>query len=78
MALKSMKHADDSWGVSVYTARRLAAAGVVHTVKVGRRRLIAESEIERVELTCVSDLGQLRFTKSLGQRAVTVKASGKR
>jgi len=48
MALKSMKQAADTWGVSVYTARRLAAAGAVHSVTVARRRLIPESEIERI------------------------------
>jgi excisionase family DNA binding protein len=51
MALKRIKHAAETWGVSVYTARRLAAAGIVKTVRVGRRRLIAESEIARIEVT---------------------------
>ncbi len=74
MALKSMKHAADTWGVSVYTARRLAAAGVVRTIRVGRRRLISVSEIERIELTGVSELAQLRPSQSGGAR----KASGKR
>jgi excisionase family DNA binding protein len=54
MALKSIKHAAETWGVSVYTARRLAAAGFVKTVRVGRRRLIAESEIARIEEKGVS------------------------
>jgi len=49
VALKSIQQAADIWGVSVYTARRLAAAGVVRSVTVGRRRLIPESEIARVE-----------------------------
>jgi hypothetical protein len=48
MALKSFKQAADSWGVSVYTVRRLAAVDLVHSVRVGRRRLISEAEIERV------------------------------
>jgi excisionase family DNA binding protein len=48
MALKSIKQAADAWGVSVYTARRLAAAGFVRTVTVGRRRLISEDEIDRI------------------------------
>lgn len=48
MALKSIQHAAYIWGVSVCTARRLAAAGVVQTVTVGRRRLIPEAEIVRV------------------------------
>jgi excisionase family DNA binding protein len=54
MALKSIRQAAETWGVSVYTARRLAAAGVVKTVRVGRRRLIAESEIARIEAKGVS------------------------
>jgi hypothetical protein len=54
MALKSFKQAAEEWGVSVYTARRLASAGIVKTVRVGRRRLIAESEIARIEATGVS------------------------
>jgi excisionase family DNA binding protein len=49
MALKSIKQAAEEWGVSVYTARRLATRGIVKTVRVGRRRLIAESEIARIE-----------------------------
>ena len=48
MALKSMKQAAETWGVSVYTVRRLANAGRVLTVTVGRRRLIPESEIARI------------------------------
>jgi excisionase family DNA binding protein len=54
MALKSFKQAAEQWGVSVYTARRLAATGIVKTVRVGRRRLIAESEVARIEATGVS------------------------
>jgi excisionase family DNA binding protein len=54
MALKSIRQAAETWGVSVYTARRLAAAGVVKTVRVGRRRLVAESEIARIEAKGVS------------------------
>jgi excisionase family DNA binding protein len=54
MALKSIKQAAEQWGVSVYTARRLAAQGIVKTVRVGRRRLIAESEVARIETTGVS------------------------
>ena len=48
MALKSIQQAANTWGVSVYTVRRLAAAGLVRTVRVGRRRLVSESEIERI------------------------------
>lgn len=48
MALKSIQQAANTWGVSVYTVRRLAAAGFVRTVTVGRRRLVSENEIERI------------------------------
>jgi excisionase family DNA binding protein len=48
MGLKSVKNAADAWGVSVHTVRRLACAGVIRTVTVGRRRLISEVEIGRV------------------------------
>ena len=48
MALKSIQQAANTWGVSVYTVRRLAAAGLVRTVSVGRRRLVSENEIERI------------------------------
>ena len=54
MALKSIQQAADAWGVSVHTARRLAAVGAVHTVTVGRRRLVPESEIVRIATTGVS------------------------
>jgi excisionase family DNA binding protein len=53
MALKSIQQAANIWGVSVYTVRRLAAAGLVHTVTVGRRRLLSESEIDRIVTTGV-------------------------
>jgi excisionase family DNA binding protein len=54
MALKSFRQAAEQWGVSVYTARRLATKGIVKTVRFGRRRLIAESEVARIETTGVS------------------------
>ena len=53
MALKSIQQAANTWGVSVYTVRRLAAAGLVRTVRVGRRRLVSESEIDRIVATGV-------------------------
>lgn len=53
MALKSIQQAANTWGVSVYTVRRLAAAGLVRTVSVGRRRLVSENEIERIVATGV-------------------------
>jgi excisionase family DNA binding protein len=64
MALKSMKQAADTWGVSVYTVRRLAAVGFVRTVSVGRRRLISEDEIARIAATgapCAAWLEERRF-----------------
>jgi excisionase family DNA binding protein len=64
MALKSMQQAADAWGVSVYTARRLAAAGVIQTVNVGRRRLIPESEIARVATMGVPSPTKLRKLRS--------------
>lgn len=62
MALKSVQQAADTWGVSVYTVRRLAATGAVHTVTVGRRRLVPESEILRIATTGVP--GPARRRKS--------------
>jgi excisionase family DNA binding protein len=53
MALKSIREAASTWGVSVHTARRLAATGAVHSVTVGRRRLIPETEIVRIATTGV-------------------------
>jgi excisionase family DNA binding protein len=53
MALKSIQQAANAWGVSVYTVRRLASSGLVRTVTVGRRRLVSESEIERIIATGV-------------------------
>lgn len=53
MALKSIQQAANTWGVSVYTVRRLAAAGLVRTVRLGRRRLVSEKEIERIIATGV-------------------------
>jgi excisionase family DNA binding protein len=63
MALKSVQQAADSWGVSVCTVRRLAAAGVVHSVTVGRRRLIPEIEIERIAAMGVPGRAELRKPK---------------
>ena len=53
MLLKSIRQAADTWGVSVYTVRRLAAVGLVRTVTVGRRRLVPEVEITRIVATGV-------------------------
>ena len=69
MALKSIQQAANTWGVSVYTARRLAAAGLVQTVTVGRRRLVSESEIARIVATGVSParIGGRSKTSKQGQ-----------
>jgi hypothetical protein len=64
MALKSIQQAANTWGVSVYTARRLAAAGLVQTVTVGRRRLISENEIARIVATGVSPARAKRRSKT--------------
>jgi hypothetical protein len=66
MALKSIKQAADTWGVSVYTARRLAGVGLVRTVNVGRRRLVSEDEIARVAANGVpSAATQQRVARTL-------------
>lgn len=57
MSLKSIREAANTWGVSVYTVRRLAAAGLVRTVRVGRRRLVSEGEIERIVAMGVPSAG---------------------
>jgi predicted site-specific integrase-resolvase len=72
MALKSIQQAADTWGVSVHTARRLAATGAVHTVTVGRRRLVPESEITRIATTGVKTPTKPR-TPSRGQKPVAVE-----
>jgi excisionase family DNA binding protein len=77
MALKSFKQAAEQWGVSVYTARRLAAKGIVKTIRVGRRRLIAENEVIRIEATGVSfpsQPGQATQSKRAGKRSSPKKA----
>ena len=63
MALKSIRQAADTWGVSVYTARRLAASGFVQTVTVGRRRLVPESEIARIATTGAPTVTSSRKTR---------------
>ena len=47
--------------VSVYTIRRLVARGNVATVNVGARRLVSESEVERI---IQRGVGQARPTKA--------------
>jgi excisionase family DNA binding protein len=59
MALKSIRQAAETWAVSVCTVRRLAAAGLVRTVTVGRRRLVSDSEIERIVATGVPRLSAI-------------------
>ena len=73
MALKSIKQAAEEWGVSVYTARRLATKGIVKTIRVGRRRLIAESEIARIEATWVSFSTQPAAAAPTSPRAASQK-----
>jgi excisionase family DNA binding protein len=64
MALKSIQQAADVWGVSVHTVRRLAAAGAVQTVTVGRRRLVPESEIARIATTGAPSTTKRRKSKT--------------
>jgi len=71
MALRSIKQAADTWGVSVYTARRLAAVGLIRTVTVGRRRLVPETEIERIISTGVPSPASRKTT---GPRRLMGKA----
>jgi excisionase family DNA binding protein len=72
MALKSIQQAANAWGVSVYTVRRLAASGLVRTVTVGRRRLVSESEIERIIATGVP----LAATRRNARQSVPRKRRG--
>jgi len=65
MALKSIRQAADTWGVSVHTARRLATSGAVLTVSVGRRRLVPESEIARIATTGAPTVNAPRKPKKL-------------
>jgi excisionase family DNA binding protein len=46
--LVALSEAARMLGVSVYTVRRFVARGDVIAVNVGARRLIAESEIDRI------------------------------
>jgi excisionase family DNA binding protein len=64
VALKSIRQAADAWGVSVYTVRRLAATGAVRKVRVGRRRLVPESEILRISTTGVSNPTKRRKSRN--------------
>ncbi len=68
MALKSIQQAATAWGVSVYTVRRLAAAGSVRTVRVGRRRLVPDSEIERIIATGVPSTAASKSGSASGPR----------
>jgi hypothetical protein len=72
MALKSIQQAAITWGVSVYTVRRLAAAGLVRTVNVGRRRLVSDNEIERIVATGVPSAA----TRRNGARSAPRKRRG--
>jgi excisionase family DNA binding protein len=68
MALMSIQKAAETWGVSVYTVRRLAAGGMMHTVNVGRRRLISESEIARIVSTGVPSSSRPKPNVTKGPR----------
>lgn len=43
-----INEAAGTFGVSSFTVRRLIAAGTLRSVYVGKRRLIPQSEVERV------------------------------
>lgn len=62
--LVALSEAARTLGVSVPTLRRLMASGDVMTVNVGARRLVPESEIERIALR---GAGQARPTKATGK-----------
>jgi excisionase family DNA binding protein len=72
MALKSIQQAANTWGVSVYTVRRLAAAGLVRTVRVARRRLVSEDEIDRIIATGVPSAA----TRTKAEQSVPRKRRG--
>ena len=46
--LTSIRNAASKWEVSPWTVRAWARDGLIKTVKLGSRRLVPESEIERV------------------------------
>jgi len=48
VGLKSLSEAADLLAVSVFTLRRLIDGGAIRSVKVGARRLVPVTEIERV------------------------------
>jgi len=48
ISLKSFSEAGEILGVSAFTIRRLVNAGEIHSVNIGARVLISESEIYRV------------------------------
>ena len=77
MALKSLRQAAETWGVSVHTARRLAAEGLVQTVNVRRRRLISETEIARIEQTGVPSSSSMGNLSGDGKRLRTVSGTRK-
>jgi excisionase family DNA binding protein len=48
--LRSIEEASRRWSVSTFTTRRLVKMKQIRAVRVGKRVLIPESEIERVIL----------------------------
>jgi excisionase family DNA binding protein len=48
VGLKSLREAAELLAVSVFTLRRLIDGGAIRSVKVGARRLVPVTEIERV------------------------------
>lgn len=60
--LLGLTEAARTLGVSVFTLRRLVSRGEVATVNVGARRLVRESEVERI---IQRGVGQARPAKTL-------------
>jgi excisionase family DNA binding protein len=70
MALKSIREAATTLGVSVHTVRRLAAAGCLRTVTVGRRRLVSEGEIDRIVATGIPTYPRSGTIRKKAKRSV--------
>jgi excisionase family DNA binding protein len=46
--MKTIQQAAGIWCISSDTVRRLVRVGLIETVRVGQRRLIADDEIKRI------------------------------